>query len=248
MSVHGLSAPVAETHSCSLALARTGTRRVVSGAAPRRVNSARRGGKIPCLGRPRRYSRNFTAFRVAGVAQSAEHRFCKPTVVSSTLTASSDRQGVDRGREQSEDDRAIATVPRALVRLGWIPKRPKGPDCKSGGTAFAGSNPAPPIRRGHERAAFAYKHMADAVPACGKGPHAVPQKGRFRGCNSMVEYLPSKQATWVRFPSPALGRGVGRSNAPRPGKEGRLPGPSRRRTEAPESHCCRGSVGRARPW
>ena len=27
---------------------------------------------------------------VAGVAQSAEHRFCKPTVVSSTLTASSD--------------------------------------------------------------------------------------------------------------------------------------------------------------
>src|SRR5690349_12145146 len=25
-----------------------------------------------------------------------------------------------------------------------------------------------------------------------------------RGCNSMVEYLPSKQATWVRFPSPAL--------------------------------------------
>ena len=28
-----------------------------------------------------------------------------------------------------------------------------------------------------------------------------------RGCNSMVEYLPSKQATWVRFPSPALGWG-----------------------------------------
>jgi hypothetical protein len=32
---------------------------------------------------------NFTALRDAGVAQSAEHRFCKPTVVSSTLTASS---------------------------------------------------------------------------------------------------------------------------------------------------------------
>ena len=27
---------------------------------------------------------------------------------------------------------------------------------------------------------------------------------RNRGCNSMVEYLPSKQATWVRFPSPAF--------------------------------------------
>src|SRR3954464_15799208 len=40
-----------------------------------------------------------------------------------------------------------------------------------------------------------------------------PSVGRpARGCNSMVEYLPSKQATWVRFPSPAL---------PRPGDAGR---------------------------
>src|SRR4051812_22132938 len=30
------------------------------------------------------------------------------------------------------------------------------------------------------------------------------------GCNSMVEYLPSKQATWVRFPSPASDSGTGR--------------------------------------
>ena len=29
-------------------------------------------------------------------------------------------------------------------RSGRIPKRPTGPDCKSGGYAFAGSNPAPP--------------------------------------------------------------------------------------------------------
>ena len=29
--------------------------------------------------------------------------------------------------------------------LGGIPERSKGPDCKSGGTAFAGSNPASPI-------------------------------------------------------------------------------------------------------
>ena len=28
---------------------------------------------------------------------------------------------------------------------GGVPERPKGPDCKSGGNAFAGSNPAPPI-------------------------------------------------------------------------------------------------------
>ena len=29
--------------------------------------------------------------------------------------------------------------------IGGIPERPKGPDCKSGGNAFAGSNPAPAI-------------------------------------------------------------------------------------------------------
>src|SRR5438309_7996890 len=34
------------------------------------------------------------------------------------------------------------------------------------------------------------------------------QQGRSiaRGCSSVVEPLPSKQAAWVRFPSPALGR------------------------------------------
>ena len=31
------------------------------------------------------------------------------------------------------------------IRSGWIPKWLKGPDCKSGGIAFAGSNPAPPM-------------------------------------------------------------------------------------------------------
>ena len=31
---------------------------------------------------------------------------------------------------------------------GGIPERSKGPDCKSGGTAFAGSNPASPTASG----------------------------------------------------------------------------------------------------
>ncbi len=79
--------------------------------------------------------RNFTASSVAGVAQLAEHRFCKPKVVSSTLTASSAAP--------------VAVTPggraRPLEARGWIPKWLKGPDCKSGGTAFAGSNPAPPM-------------------------------------------------------------------------------------------------------
>ena len=35
--------------------------------------------------------------------------------------------------------------PLATVLIGGIPEWPKGPDCKSGGNAFAGSNPAPAI-------------------------------------------------------------------------------------------------------
>jgi PD-(D/E)XK nuclease superfamily protein len=45
----------------------------------------------------------------------------------------------------------IATAPgrraplqSSLLTAGGMPERPKGPDCKSGGFAYAGSNPAPP--------------------------------------------------------------------------------------------------------
>ena len=63
----------------------------------------------------------------------AELRFCKPAVVGSTPTASSVLKFV---------------VARALRRrdVGGVPERPMGPDCKSGGNAFAGSNPAAPTR------------------------------------------------------------------------------------------------------
>ena len=38
----------------------------------------------------------------------------------------------------------ILILYRAIIKnLGGIPERLKGPDCKSGGSAFAGSNPAP---------------------------------------------------------------------------------------------------------
>src|SRR5262249_50768771 len=95
---------------------------------------------------------------------------------------------------------------------GWIPKRPKGPDCKSGGTAFAGSNPAPPILEtagGQRDRGMHPPSTADGRPerVCDL-EHRVGtgEEGPCGGCNSMVEYLPSKQATWVRFPSPALKR------------------------------------------
>ncbi len=86
------------------------------------------------------------------------------------------------------------------------------------------------------------------------------------GCNSMVEYLPSKQATWVRFPSPALRErrqpGCGeeyealhRENVNRGFDlaSGNAANTADRRRVFlllgdVAGKGCRGSVGRARPW
>ena len=38
-----------------------------------------------------------------------------------------------------------AALDSARCRAGGLPKRSNGADCKSAGSAFAGSNPAPPI-------------------------------------------------------------------------------------------------------
>ena len=61
---------------------------------------------------------------------------------------------------------------------GGVPEWPNGPDCKSGGDAFAGSNPAAPI---------SYLEWLS-----------------LSGCSSTVEPQPSKLVVRVRFPSPAL--------------------------------------------
>src|SRR5262245_33525782 len=98
-----------------------------------------------------------------------------------------------------------------------MPEWLKGPDCKSGGTAYAGSNPAPPIpvrsqldvseAPGAGQRTSGEPSAANGYPTAPHRPDAGPAglAGRTdRGCNSMVEYLPSKQVVWVRFPSPAL--------------------------------------------
>ena len=41
--------------------------------------------------------------------------------------------------EGSDDE----NVPPTFTRAGGVPERPKGPDCKSDGSAFVGSNPTP---------------------------------------------------------------------------------------------------------
>jgi hypothetical protein len=120
-------------HFCVAAL-------VVRSCLPRVITWA--DGESPCMTATSGVIVCDFTVRTAGVAQPVEHRFCKPRVVSSSLTASS----------AGNRDPACCVVGFAGLYgeagdFGWIPKRPKGPDCKSGGTAFAGSNPAPPMSR-----------------------------------------------------------------------------------------------------
>jgi hypothetical protein len=73
----------------------------------------RRDEKTPCVNRRRRYSWEFHGLLLAGVAQSAELRFCKPAVVSSTLTASSVGRETTPGRDGGDGRRTPgANAPR----------------------------------------------------------------------------------------------------------------------------------------
>src|SRR5262249_42683914 len=146
-----------------------------------------------------------------------EHPLCKRVVAGSTPAASSTR--LWRRRRQADGDRR-----RTLEESrGEIPKWPTGPDCKSGGSAFAGSNPALPTNQGAQIRAerpqrprgAGQRHARRRDDTRGSATNRWRREER-RGCSSMVELEPSKLATWVRFPSPAPEAG-GRSS---PRKEG----------------------------
>ncbi len=64
-----------------------------------------------------------------------------------------------------------------LPRLGGVPERPKGSDCKSDVYDFEGSNPSPSTR--------------------------FSESCRLRGYSLVVEPQPSKLMMRVRFPLPA---------------------------------------------
>src|SRR5688500_7443637 len=51
-----------------------------------------------------------------------------------------------------------------------MPERPKGPDCKSGGVAYAGSNPAPAIGRDHDDVAQPVEHVHGKEGVRGSSP------------------------------------------------------------------------------
>src|SRR5919204_2225670 len=61
----------------------------------------------------------------ADVAQLAEHLICNQAVASSTLAVSSVGMGCSRERCPRHD--------RPWARIGGVPKRPTGADCKSAG-------------------------------------------------------------------------------------------------------------------
>ncbi len=69
-----------------------------------------------------------------------------------------------------------------FTRAGGVPERPKGPDCKSDGSAFVGSNPTPSTNNRHDN----FMKMSGIGGYC-----------------SVAEPQPSKLMTRVRFPLPA---------------------------------------------
>ena len=129
---------------------RPSSRSISSGLAADRRGNPVGSRKSACKRGFGRYICEFHGLSVAGVAQSAEHRFCKPTVVSSTLTASSDLSSwASAFGRRTRDDSAIRHLDGSS-ETGWIPKWLKGPDCKSGGICLrrfeSCSTHAPPSR------------------------------------------------------------------------------------------------------
>jgi hypothetical protein len=98
---------------------------------------------------------------------------------------------------------------------GEVPEWPNGPDCKSGGYAFGGSNPPLPTSNARVRTPRAHGMgpVLGSPAGCfrssslsvgpGSRARAAPARAPLRGRSSMVELQPSKLITWVRFPSPA---------------------------------------------
>ena len=108
-----------------------------------------------------------------GLSGAAGARICRGSVArSASLTSGARRR----------------TISRLLRRVpGGVPEWPKGPDCKSDGSAFVGSNPTPSTTR----------RVGRRIGAPSAGRTGV------RGYSSVVEPQPSKLMARVQFPLPA---------------------------------------------
>ena len=134
---------------------------------------------------------------------------------------------------------------------GEIPERPNGPDCKSGGNTFGGSNPPLPTKAPGSRAvpfrpspseasdpklftlgsARVRVHPRVEPSAALRGLRAAPC-----GRSSMVELQPSKLIAWVRFPSPAPA--LAQLPHPRRQRSGRGSELARSRSRSRAPRCC----------
>ena len=108
-----------------------------------------------------------------------------------------------RYRKKNENNLHKREIYDIMENLGGIPERSKGPDCKSGGSAFAGSNPAPstPPAEDFPPEIAINKMICQTTPT--KTSFELLRQPPFGGCSSMVERKPSKLDVRVRFPSPA---------------------------------------------
>ena len=113
-------------------------------------------------------------------------------------------------RERIAPLRQRSRSDRSCEGSGEVPERPNGPDCKSGGFTFGGSNPplpttapcrCPPPSRRPSRAPLPGR---DELALTGRPrPLRAADSIQVGGRSSMVEPQPSKLMAWVRFPSPA---------------------------------------------
>jgi hypothetical protein len=156
--------------------------------------------------------------QVAGVAQLVEHRFCKPRVVSSSLTASSASKAVPTGISMPLERLEIVEWYWPRIDTETIEIAGGYPSGQRGQTVNLVAMPSQvrillhpsPTRQawaGLGLTLMPARPSKRRTPSSSRPRKSMDCRERIetnRGCNSMVEYLPSKQATWVRFPSPAL--------------------------------------------
>jgi hypothetical protein len=147
----------------------------------------------------------------------AEHWFCKPVVVGSSPTASFlgvvsrgerdptawRRSGVREGAsfEESHDKSRLSGTD---VEPGQVAERPMASDCKSDGLVPTGVQIPPcPLRNDERRTT--HDESPSTLPFVWILHPSYVILLTARGCSSMAEHLPSKQAMGVRFSSPASG-------------------------------------------
>lgn len=115
-----------------------------------------------CIGERRRYTSRLTFRFLASVAQRQSTGFVNrrlwvqiPPLALRSNCGDQRRSRPVRDRRSSPGD---TVSDMAGETKGGVPERPMGPDCKSGGSAFGGSNPPAPTKRGFQSSVFSFQN------------------------------------------------------------------------------------------